>query len=142
LETTSDTRQQAEVTVITVDDHAVFREVAHDVIAATPGFEPVGEAESGEDALRLVGEIVPELILLDVRMPGMDGVEAARQLAGARPESTIVLITIEDPKALPPGAGSCGAATVARKQDFSPAMLQRLWDAYGSPPPRSQRRGG
>jgi len=127
--------------VITVDDHAVFREVAHDVIAATPGFEPVGEAESGEDALRLVGEIAPELILLDVRMPGMDGLETARHLASARPESTIVLITIEDPKALPREAGSCGAATVVRKQDFCPRMLQRLWDAYG-PPPRSQRRGG
>jgi DNA-binding NarL/FixJ family response regulator len=130
-------RQQTDVTVITVDDHAAFRQVAHDVIAATPGFEPVGEAESGEDALRLVGEVAPELVLLDVRMPGMDGLEAARHLANARPEATIVLITIEDPKALPPEAGSCGAATVARKQDLCPAMLQRLWDAFG--PPRRPR---
>lgn len=126
--------------MITVDDHAVFRQVAHEVIAATPGFEPVGEAESGEDALRLVGEVAPQLILLDVRMPGMDGLETARHLASARPESTIFLITIEDPEALPPEAGSCGAATVARKQDFCPAMLQRLWGAYGAPP-RFQRHG-
>jgi DNA-binding NarL/FixJ family response regulator len=139
LETTSDTRQQSEVTVITVDDHAVFRQVAHDVIAATPGFEPVGEAESGEDALRLVGEVAPELILLDVRMPGMDGLETARHLASARPESTIVLITIEDPEALPTGVAFCGAAAVARKQDFCPQMLRRLWDAYG-PPRRPQGR--
>lgn len=141
METTSDTRRQTEVTVMTVDDHAVFRQAAHDVIAATPGFEPVGEAELGEDALRLLSEVAPGLILLDVRMPGMDGLETARHLASARPEPTIVLITIEDPNALPSEARSCGAATIARKQDFCPKMLQRLWNAYGRPP-RSHRRAG
>jgi two-component system invasion response regulator UvrY len=131
VESTSDTRHQSEVTVITVDDHAGFRQVANDVIARTPGFEPVGEAGSGEEALRLVGEVAPALVLLDLHMPGMDGVETARQLASARPDSTIVLITIEDPQALPRGVASCGAAAVARKQDFCPRMLRRLWDVHG-----------
>jgi two-component system, NarL family, invasion response regulator UvrY len=139
LETTSDTRQQTEVTVITVDDHAAFRQVAHDVIAATPGFEPIGEAESGEDALRLVGEVAPALVLLDMHMPGMDGIETARHIGITRPEAVIVLITIEDLEALPTGVAFCSAAAVARKQDLCPQMLARLWEAHG-PHPRSQGR--
>ena len=87
---------QTEVRVLTVDDQIVFRRAAHDVIAATPGFEPVGDAESGEDALDEVERLRPELVLLDVRMPGIGGVEAARRIAAAHPETVVVLISIED----------------------------------------------
>ena len=135
METTPHERQRSEaITVITVDDQAVFRRVACDVIAATPGFETIGEAESGEEALRLVAEVAPALVLLDLRMPGMDGVETAHQIAKTRPEAVIVLITIEGPEALPPGVASCGAVAVARKQDFGPRLLRRLWEAYGPVP--------
>jgi DNA-binding NarL/FixJ family response regulator len=135
LETTPHGRQRSEaITVITVDDQAVFRRVACDVIAATPGFETIGEAESGEEALRLVAEVAPALVLLDVRMPGMDGVETAHQIAKTRPEAVIVLITIEDPETLPAGVAFCGAVAVARKQDFGPQLLRRLWGAYGPDP--------
>jgi two-component system, NarL family, invasion response regulator UvrY len=123
--------ESEQITVITVDDHAVFRRAARDVVAATPGFETIGEAESGEEALRLVAEVSPALVLLDVRMPGMDGVEAAQHIARGRPEAVIVLITIDDPEELPSEAASCGAVAVARKQDFGPRMLERLWEAHG-----------
>ena len=126
-------------------DHAVFRRAACAVVSATPGFETIGEAESGEDALRLVAEVSPALVLLDVRMPGMDGVETARHIARGRPEAVIVLITLDDPEELPSEAASCGAVAVARKQDFGPRMLERLWETHGceSPSPlggmRAQR---
>ena len=87
---------QTEVRVLTVDDQIVFRRAAHDVIAATPGFEPVGDAESGEEALAEVERLRPELVLLDVRMPGIGGIEAARRIAAAHPETVVVLISIED----------------------------------------------
>ncbi len=79
-----------------MDDQVVFRRAAHDVIAATPGFEPVGDAESGEEALAEVERLRPELVLLDVRMPGIGGIEAARRIAEAHPETVVVLISIED----------------------------------------------
>jgi two-component system, NarL family, invasion response regulator UvrY len=122
---------QTEVRVLTVDDQIVFRRAAHDVIAATPGFEPVGDAESGEDALAEVERLRPELVLLDVRMPGIGGVEAARRIAAAHPETVVVLISIEDSEECGEDAHLCGAATLVRKQDFGPALLRSIWKAHG-----------
>ena len=70
------------------------------VVGATPGFEPLGEAASGEEALALAAELRPELILLDVRMPVMDGIETARRLSAEHPGGIIVLISIDDPAEL------------------------------------------
>ena len=68
------------VRVLTVDDQDLFRGVARDVIDATPGFEAVGEATNGEEGLAAVERLSPELVLLDVRMPGIDGIELATRL--------------------------------------------------------------
>lgn len=122
---------RTQVGVLVVDDQAPFRRVALDVIDATPGFEPVGEASSGEEALGLVGEVNPELVILDVRMPVMDGLETARRLSAAHPETVIVLISIDDPAQLPRAVEFCGATTLIRKQDFGPVALRRLWAAHG-----------
>jgi two-component system, NarL family, invasion response regulator UvrY len=119
------------VAVLTVDDQEVFRSVAREVIAATPGFDSVLEAPSGEEALDSLPETTPALALVDVRMPGMDGAETARRLRAAAPELVVVLITLEDPSDLPASAGRCGAAALVRKQELRPALLRRLWDAYG-----------
>ena len=113
---------------MTVDDQAVFRSVSREVIEATAGFESAGEAASGEEALRLVEEAKPQLVLVDVRMPGMDGVETARRLHASHPDLVVVLISLDDP----PGAAGSGAMPFARKQDFGPALLRDLWAAHGS----------
>jgi len=123
---------EAEVRVLTVDDHAVFRRAAHDVIATTSGFESVGDAESGEDALDQVERLRPELVLLDVRMPGIGGVETARRIAAAHPDTVVVLISIEDSEEFREDVHVCGAATWVRKQDFGPALLRSIWEAHGA----------
>ena len=120
---------QTEVRVLTVDDQIVFRRAAQDVIAATPGFEPVGDAESGEDALDEVERLRPELVLLDVRMPGIGGVEAARRIAAAHPETVVVLISIEDSEEFGEDAHLCGAAALSASKTSGPAAPQHL----GSP---------
>src|SRR6476619_130024 len=84
------------VGVLTVDDQPFFRCAAHDVIEATPGFEPVGQASYGEEAVALVEEREPQLVLLDVRMPGMDGIEATRRIKAKCPSVVVVLISIDD----------------------------------------------
>jgi DNA-binding NarL/FixJ family response regulator len=119
------------VRVLTVDDQARFRGVARDVIDATPGFERVGEAESGEEALCAVDRLAPELVLLDVRMPGLDGIEVARRLHASHPETLVVLITIEEALDLPSAAELGDTVPLVRKQDFGPRLLRRLWRDHG-----------
>src|SRR4051794_41918513 len=81
------------VRVLTVDDQAPFREVARDLVEVTPGFAAVGEAESGEEALVMTRSVAPDLILLDLRMSGMDGLETARRLSAGHPPAGIVLVS-------------------------------------------------
>jgi DNA-binding NarL/FixJ family response regulator len=124
------------VGVLVVDDQLVFRQVAHEVIDATDEFELLGEASSGAHALRAVCELDPDLVLLDVRMPEMDGIETAARLRAEHPRAVVVLITVEAASDLPGGTSSCGAAELVRKQDFGPALLRRVWGSHG---PRSTR---
>jgi DNA-binding NarL/FixJ family response regulator len=120
------------VGVMVVDDQLVFRHVARDVVeAASPDFVLLGEASSGAHALALVGDLHPDLVLVDVRMEGMDGIETSKRLTAEHPEAVVVLITVEDPLNLPAAVGFCGASDLVRKQDFRPSLLRRLWRAHG-----------
>lgn len=122
------------VAVFTVDDQPVFRQVAREVIEATPGFVSAGEASSGQEALRLVSVVNPHLILMDVRMPQMDGFETASLMSAVHPAGVIVLISVDDVVGLASRVAHCGAVEFIRKQDFGPMTLRRLWTAHGLRP--------
>jgi two-component system invasion response regulator UvrY len=120
------------VGVVVVDDQLVFRHAVREVIeAASPDFVLLGEAVSGEHALAAVDDLHPDLVLVDVRMAGMDGIETTRRLHAAHPEAVVVLVTTEEPLNLPADVGLCGAADLVRKQDVRPSLLRRLWQAHG-----------
>ena len=119
------------VRVMVVDDVPSFRRVARSVIDATAGFESVHDAASGAEALAHADLLNPDLVLLDVRMPDMGGIEAARRLHESHPDTVIVLISLEE---LPDAAfamASCGAVAFVRKRDFGTRMLRRLWAVHG-----------
>jgi two-component system, NarL family, invasion response regulator UvrY len=122
---------QGRVGVLAVDDQSIFLDVAREVVAATPGFSWVGGATCAEEALDAVRKLDPELVLMDVRMPGMDGIEAAGRISEMHLDTVVVLISIEESPAITPAIEASGAATLVRKQEFSPAMLRRLWRTYG-----------
>ena len=124
-------RGAATVRVMVVDDQAVFRRVARAVVEATAGFEPVGDAASGAEALISADQLHPDLVLMDVQMPGMDGFEAARRLADCHPESVVVLLSLHDSDEFGPLVVSCGASAFLRKQDLAPAVLRHLWTMHG-----------
>jgi len=119
------------VRVLTIDDQAIFRSLARDVIEATPGFESVGDAADGEAGIEAVGKLGPDLVLLDVRMPGIDGIEVARRLAATHPETVVVLISLGDRADLPAALLLGDTVPLVRKQDFGPVLLRRLWREHG-----------
>jgi two-component system invasion response regulator UvrY len=118
------------VTVLAVDDQAVFRRVARSLIAATPGFDQIGEAASGPEALELAAVLHPDLVLVDVRMPGMDGIETARRLAEVEPQAVVILISVDEVPELPAQIAEVGAAAYLRKQDLSTRRLRELWSVH------------
>lgn len=128
-------RPARDVRVVTVDDHPIFLDVTRTLLEVTPGFEPVGEASSGEEALELVRRVDPDLVLLDVRMAGLDGIETARSLRAEHDATVIVLLSSGDIGALGPMAQSCGATAFVRKQDLDSRLLRGLWASHltGSP---------
>jgi DNA-binding NarL/FixJ family response regulator len=122
------------VRVVVVDDHPPFLEVAREVILATPGFEPVAEVGSGEAAIAVVDELNPDLVLMDVHMPGLRGPDAARAVKSAHPETVVILISAHDPDEIPADATANGADALVRKQELSTELLQRVWASHGSVP--------
>jgi len=122
---------RSSVGVVTVDDHEGCRRSIRDVIDATLGFELLGEAASGETALAVVAELAPALVLVDVRMPGMDGFETARRLRSAHPDATVILVSSDDIDEA--AFDSCGAAAFVPKREFCGATLTRVWEEHGSP---------
>ena len=121
----------ADVSVLIVDDQPFFRSAAREVLGAMPGFRALADAASGPEAVSLALELQPDLVLLDIRRPGMDGIEAARRIKAAAPGVVVILISIEDIAGVPSRAQDCGAAALVRKQDFGPSLLRGLWEAHG-----------
>ena len=115
------------VGVLIVDDQAPFRRAAKMVMAATPGFDVIGEAESGEEAVDLFDELAPGLVLMDINLPGINGIEATRRITGAHPDATVLLLSTYQAADLPSGADSCGAAGYVNKEEFGPDVVRDVW---------------
>jgi DNA-binding NarL/FixJ family response regulator len=83
-----------EVSVLVVDDQAPFRLAARAVLRRAEGFSLVGEAGTGEEALERVGELSPGLVLMDINMPGIGGIEATRQITTLAPLTRVIMLTV------------------------------------------------
>ena len=120
----------ARVTVLAVDDQPVFLQAARALVDATPGFEHVGQARSGSEALALAAALKPDLVLLDLRMPGMDGTETARRLHDVAPDAVVVLVSLGE---LPDTAAAPGISAALHKKALSTRTLRSVWAAHGRP---------
>jgi DNA-binding NarL/FixJ family response regulator len=113
--------------VIVVDDHPSFRRSAKALLTAE-GFEVVGEAVDGASALAAAAELAPELVLLDIQLPDIDGFEVARRLLESQPELRIVLVSSRDSSQYGPLIEASGARGFVSKGDLSGESLERLLD--------------
>jgi DNA-binding NarL/FixJ family response regulator len=121
--------RSAPVRVLIVDDQEPFRVAARLVVESTDGFEVVGEAGSGEESVRMAGELDPDLVLMDVNLPGIDGLEATRQILGAGDAVVVLLLSTYEEDEYAPRAAECGAAAYIPKGAFGPDRLESAWVA-------------
>ena len=121
------------VRVLIVDDQEPFRMAARMVVDATEGFEVVGEAETGESSVEMARELSPDLVLMDVNLPGISGLDATRKILADRANSMVVLLlsTYEEEE-YAPRAAECGAAAYIPKAVFGPDRLESAWAAAKS----------
>jgi DNA-binding NarL/FixJ family response regulator len=118
------------VRVLIVDDQGPFRQAARAVIELTDGFEVAGEAETGEEAVERAGELAPDLVLMDVNLPGIDGLEATRRILRQSDGRVVVLmVSTYEADEYAPRAIEAGAAAYIPKSEFEPDRLSRAWAA-------------
>jgi two-component system, NarL family, invasion response regulator UvrY len=113
------------VRVLVADDSEAFQRAAAQVIEVCPGFELAATAASGEEAIELTGHLRPDLVLVDIRMPGMGGVAAAEEIAASAPGAEVVLIS-GGPREDAPGMAASSRPYLA-KSSFGPDALRALW---------------
>ena len=127
------------IRIMLVDDHAIVREGVRHVLAATPGLEVVGEAGDGDTALALAQECLPDVVVLDLSLPGLSGLEVTRQLRVLLPAVRILILSVHDHAEYVVGAVRAGANGYLRK-DSSPTELREALravasgESYFSPP--------
>ena len=119
------------VRVLVVDDQALFRRVMSAVVDETEGFVLVGSAASGEESIVTAGRLCPDLILMDVNLPGIDGIEAARRLRADSMAAAIVLLSTYDEDDWDGQAQECGAVAYIAKSAFGPDRLTEVWATAG-----------
>jgi two-component system, NarL family, invasion response regulator UvrY len=122
----------APVSVLIVDDQAPFRAAAKAVVRMTKGFEAAGEARSGEEAIEQAAALDPQLVLMDINMDGISGIEATRRLLSAHPKIRVILLSTYDADSLPADARTCGAIAYINKEDFGPDVLVTTWESSDS----------
>lgn len=118
------------VRVLIVDDQGPFRQAARMVVEATDGFEVVGESETGEDSIEKARELHPDLVLMDVNLPGINGLDATRKiLEDSANRVVVLLLSTYEEEEYAPRAAECGAAAYIPKAVFEPDRLEAAWAA-------------
>ena len=152
--------ERAVVRVLIVDDHASFRAAARAVVEHTDGFEVAGEAATGEASVDAARALAPDLVLMDLRLPGIDGLEASRRILGRRHEEgaaggpqgaagtagpgapasgspggrrpVVLLLSTAEAADYATQAADCGAAAFLPKAEFGPGSSAAAWAAAWS----------
>lgn len=119
------------VRVLIVDDQEPFRAAARMAVELTDGFDVVAESGSGQEALDAFRTLAPDLVLMDVQMPGMDGLEATRQLLEMDATARVIVLSTYSADEFEQRALDAGAIAFVSKSDFTPDALSQVWSRAG-----------
>jgi DNA-binding NarL/FixJ family response regulator len=112
--------------VLIVDDHAVIRRGVQGILATHPEWHLCGEADNGQDAIRLASELAPEVVIMDISMPGMNGLEATRIMHDVLPETKVLLLTLHSSSEFVRSAFHAGARGYVLKSDAENELVRAL----------------
>ncbi|MFC2176806.1 response regulator transcription factor [Actinomycetota bacterium] len=116
-----------DVRVLIVDDQLPFREASRMVVEMTDGFEVAGEAENGEEGVELAASLQPDLVLMDVQMPGIDGLEATRRISSLENPPVVLVMSTHESGNYEGIAEAAGAVAFVPKSQFSMDTLEEVW---------------
>lgn len=115
------------VRVLIVDDQAPFRSAARMVVELTDGFEVLAEAETGEEAVDTALSLRPDLVLMDLNLPGIDGLEATRRILADASSIRVVVLSTYEASEYGPRSTEAGAIAFVSKSAFTPEALEEAW---------------
>lgn len=113
-------------TILIVDDNAQLRALMREIVAQEPDRHVVGEAEDGAEAIRLAQELQPDIVLLDLVMPRVNGLEALRRIKAERPETKVIIVTAHDEDAYRQAAEDGGADAFLLKKTLVTILLPTI----------------
>jgi DNA-binding NarL/FixJ family response regulator len=139
--------------VLIADDHPLFRDGMRGLLATQPDMEVAGEATTGEEAVALAADLYPDVVLMDIKMPGLGGIEATRRILAARPDARVLVVTMFEDDATVFTAMRVGARGYVLKDDvlgairavgrggavFGPGVAARLADFFAAGRPSVPR---
>jgi len=117
-----------EVRVLIVDDQLPFREASRMVVEMTDGFDMAGEAENGNQAVEMVEQIKPDLVLMDVQMPGIDGIETTRRIRALPDPPVVLVMSTHESGDYEAVAVKAGAVGFVPKSQFGMDSLAEMWE--------------
>jgi NarL family two-component system response regulator LiaR len=135
---------QPAIRVLVVDDHPIVRRGIRAMLLGAPGIEWVGEAEDGLDAIREIARVQPDVVLMDLLMPGMDGSRATEAITREHPDVRVLVLTsVTDPESLA-AAEAAGAVGIIGKDGNSDAVISGIraasaWSGPATPGPAQDR---
>lgn len=103
--------------IMVVDDHDLVRQGLRSMLEAQPGWTVCGEATTGREAVELVKQLRPEVVVIDVHMPNGDGLQATREILAANPQTEVLILTVDETKEIVQEAGEAGARGIVMKSD-------------------------
>lgn len=128
--------------ILLADDHALFREGLRRILTERLGWSVCGEAGSGLEAVAQARRLRPDLVVLDFSMPGLNGVEAARQIRGERPNTQMLLLTMFDSELLAREAAAAGIGGVVLKSEAGPTLVAAVERLCRPEEDQGRRTGG